>query len=44
VVEDVDQAVAIVADNLAIGERKRSDLAALCVFKFRSQDNAICLL
>ena len=33
----VDQAVVAVAENPAIGERKRGDLAALFVFKFRSQ-------
>ncbi len=37
VAADVDQAVGTVADNPAIGERKRGDLAALFVFKFRSQ-------
>jgi len=37
VAADVDQAVAAVTDNPAIGERKRGDLAALFVFKFRSQ-------
>jgi len=37
VAADVDHAVAAVADNPAIGERKRGDLAALFVFKFRSQ-------
>ncbi len=37
VAADVDQAVGAVADNPAIGERKRGDLAALFVFKFRSQ-------
>lgn len=34
---DVDQAIVTVAENPAIGERKRGDLAALFVFKFRSQ-------
>lgn len=34
---DVDAAVETVADNPAIGERKRGDLADLLVFKFRSQ-------
>ena len=37
VAADFDQAVGTVADNPAIGERKRGDLAALFVFKFRSQ-------
>lgn len=34
---DVDAAVETVADNPAIGERKRGDLADLLVFRFRSQ-------
>jgi len=34
---DVDAAVETVADNPAIGERKKGDLADLLVFKFRSQ-------
>lgn len=37
VATDVDAAVAHVAQNPAAGERKRGDLAALFVFKFRSQ-------
>lgn len=37
VVADVDGAVAEVARNPEIGERKRGDLAALRVYKFRSQ-------
>jgi len=37
VAADVDQAVEAVADDPAIGERKRGDLVALFVFKFRSQ-------
>lgn len=37
VAEDVDKAVQSVADNPAIGERKKGDLAALRVHKFRSQ-------
>jgi len=37
VAADVDQAVGAVAENPTIGERKRGDLAALFVFKFRSQ-------
>ena len=32
---DVDAAVAAVAENPAIGERKKGDLAELFVFKFR---------
>ena len=34
---DVDAAVKTVAENPAIGERKKGDLADLFVFKFRSQ-------
>lgn len=37
VAADVDQAVGAVAEDPAIGERKRGDLAALFVFKFHSQ-------
>lgn len=33
---DVDEAVMTVADNPEIGERKKGDLAALYVYKFRS--------
>ena len=36
VVADVDEAVSIVADNPEAGARKKSDLIALRVFKFRS--------
>ena len=43
VVEDVDNAVQSVADNPAIGERKKGDLAALRVHKFHSQGQLICL-
>jgi mRNA interferase RelE/StbE len=34
---DVDAAVQLVAADPAVGERKRGDLAALLVYKFRSQ-------
>lgn len=37
VAADVDQAVADVAANPELGERKKGDLAALRVVKFRSQ-------
>ena len=37
VAEDVDSAIQSVADNPKIGERKKGDLAALRVHKFRSQ-------
>ena len=43
VAADVDQAVEAVADDPAIGERKRGDLAALFVFKFRSQGQLFLL-
>lgn len=36
-IADTDAAVATVADNPDIGERKKSDLAQLWVHKFRSQ-------
>jgi mRNA-degrading endonuclease RelE of RelBE toxin-antitoxin system len=51
---DVDTAVATVAADPDIGERKRGDLAALWVYKFRSQgqlyllgysrDDGLCLV
>ncbi len=51
---DVDQAVAVVAGNPKVGERKKGDLARLLVYKFRSQgqlyllgyslDEGICLV
>jgi mRNA-degrading endonuclease RelE of RelBE toxin-antitoxin system len=54
IVADVDEAVATVADNPEIGERKKGDLAALYVYKFRSNgqlyllgytlDNAVQLI
>ena len=37
VATEVDRAVEAVAENPAVGERKRGDLAALFVFKFHSQ-------
>lgn len=37
VVVDVDTAVASIAEDPAIGERKKGDLAELLVVKFRSQ-------
>ncbi|WP_018987734.1 type II toxin-antitoxin system RelE/ParE family toxin [Aromatoleum toluclasticum] len=37
VVADVDIAVASIAEDPAIGERKKGDLAELLVVKFRSQ-------
>ena len=51
---DVDEAVSVVAYNPNVGERKKGDLAALRVFKFRSLgqlyllgytvDEAVCLV
>jgi mRNA-degrading endonuclease RelE of RelBE toxin-antitoxin system len=37
VAADVDAAVATVAENPTVGERKKGDLATLYVFKLRSQ-------
>lgn len=37
VAADVDAAVEAVAADPDLGERKKGDLAALCVYKFRSQ-------
>ncbi len=36
-IADTDAAVSTVADNPDVGERKKGDLAALWVHKFRSQ-------
>lgn len=43
VAADVDAATEVVADNPAIGERKRGDLADLFVYKFRSQNQLYLL-
>jgi mRNA-degrading endonuclease RelE of RelBE toxin-antitoxin system len=40
---DVDAAVAVVAADPAVGERKRGDLADLLVYKFRSQGQLFLL-
>lgn len=37
VAADVDAAAQVVAADLAVGERKKGDLAQLLVYKFRSQ-------
>ncbi|MFA6921201.1 MAG: type II toxin-antitoxin system RelE/ParE family toxin [Gallionella sp.] len=37
VAADVDEAVRLIAEQPAIGERKKGDLADLFVYKFRSQ-------
>jgi mRNA-degrading endonuclease RelE of RelBE toxin-antitoxin system len=54
VAADIDAATEVVADNPAIGERKKGDLANLFVYRFRSQnqlyllgytvDEAVCLI
>ena len=43
VAADVDAATEVVAENPAIGERKRGDLADLFVYKFRSQNQLYLL-
>ncbi|MBU2774465.1 type II toxin-antitoxin system RelE/ParE family toxin [Acidithiobacillus ferrooxidans] len=43
VVADVDAAVAAIAENPDIGEKKRGDLAQLWVYKFRSQNQLYLL-
>jgi mRNA interferase RelE/StbE len=40
---DVDEAVAVVATDPVVGERKRGDLADLFVYKFRSQGQLFLL-
>lgn len=40
---DVDAATEVVAQNPAIGERKKGDLADLFVYKFRSQNQLYLL-
>jgi mRNA interferase RelE/StbE len=40
---DVDEAVAVVATDPVVGERKRGDLADLLVYKFRSQEQLFLL-
>jgi mRNA interferase RelE/StbE len=42
-IADTDVAVATVADNPDVGERKKGDLADLWVHKFRSQDQPYLL-
>lgn len=43
IVAEVDQAIGLVADNPAIGESKKGDLAGLLVYKFRSQNQLYLL-
>lgn len=40
---DVDAAVGLIAENPALGERKKGDLANLLVYKFRSQSQLYLL-
>ena len=40
---DVDAATGVVAENPAVGERKKGDLADLFVYKFRSQNQLYLL-
>lgn len=43
VAADVDAATEVVAGNPSVGERKKGDLAALFVYKFRSQNQLYLL-
>lgn len=43
VVEDVDKAVAVIAETPNIGERKKGDLSSLLVYKFHSQNQLYLL-
>ena len=43
VAADVDTATEVVADDPAVGERKKGDLAELFVYKFRSQNQLYLL-
>lgn len=43
VVADVNAAAEVIADNPAVGERKKGDLAELFVYKFRSQNQLYLL-
>lgn len=43
VVADVDRAAEVVAADPTVGERKKGDLAALLVYKFRSQNQLYLL-
>jgi hypothetical protein len=42
VAADVDAAVSAVETSPKIGDKKKGDLAALYVYKFRSQDSFTC--
>jgi mRNA interferase RelE/StbE len=41
--KDVDGAVGIISNKPSIGERKKGDLAALLVYKFKSKDQLYLL-
>ncbi len=43
VVADVDAATEVVAADPTVGERKKGDLADLCVYKFHSQNQLYLL-
>jgi mRNA-degrading endonuclease RelE of RelBE toxin-antitoxin system len=43
IAKDVDGAVVIVSNTPSIGERKKGDLAALLVYKFKSNDQLYLL-
>lgn len=43
VAADVDMAAGVVAEDPAVGERKKGDLAELFVYKFRSQNQLYLL-
>ena len=43
VAADVDTATEVIADDPAVGERKKGDLAELLVYKFRSQNQLYLL-
>ena len=43
VAADVDTATEVIADDPAVGERKKGDLAELFVYKFRSQNQLYLL-
>ena len=43
VANDTDSAVAVIAENPTLGERKKGDLAQLLVYKFHSQNQLYLL-
>ena len=42
VVADVDTAAEVIADNPAVGERKKGDLAELFVYNFAARTSSTC--